>query len=60
LNSLDTQIFIKKCYYHLFIEDLRNDERIEYLSGKQSRSKKQKIDQGEFEIGLLFPSNIEK
>ena len=39
---------------------MRNDERIEYLSGKQSVLEvKNKIDQGEFEIGfIMFPSNI--
>jgi uncharacterized protein (DUF1015 family) len=44
----------------LAIEDLRNDERIEYLSGKQSvQEVKTKIDQGEFEIGfIMYPSNI--
>ncbi len=61
LESLDTQILYKKVLLPLLgIEDLRNDERIEYLSGKQSVLEvKNKIDQGEFEVGfLLFPSNI--
>lgn len=61
LDSLDTQILYKKVLLPILaIEDLRNDERIEYLSGKQSVLEvKNKIDQGEFEIGfLLFPSNI--
>ena len=61
LDSLDTQILYKKVLLPLLaIEDLRNDERIEYLSGKQSVLEvKNKIDQGEFEIGfILFPSNI--
>ncbi|MCK8140841.1 DUF1015 domain-containing protein [Flavobacterium sp. I-SCBP12n] len=63
LESLDTQILYKKVLLPLLgIEDLRNDERIEYLSGKQSVLEvKNKIDQGEFEVGfLLFPSNIEE
>lgn len=63
LESLDTQILYKKVLLPLLgIEDLRNDERIEYLSGKQSILEvKNKIDQGEFEVGfLLFPSNIEE
>jgi uncharacterized protein (DUF1015 family) len=44
----------------LGIEDLRNDERIEYLSGKQSILEvKQKIDEEEFEVGfIMFPSDI--
>ena len=61
LDSLDTQILYKKVLLPILaIEDLRNDERIEYLSGKQSVLEvKNKIDQGEFEIGfILFPSNI--
>lgn len=63
LESLDTQILYKKVLLPLLgIEDLRNDERIEYISGKQSILEvKQKIDQGEFEVGfILFPSNIEE
>ena len=61
LDSLDTQILYKKVLLPILaIEDLRNDERIEYLSGKQSVLEvKNKIDHGEFEIGfILFPSNI--
>jgi uncharacterized protein (DUF1015 family) len=61
LDSLDTQILYEKVLLPvLAIEDLRNDERIEYLSGKQSIvAIKQKIDEGEFEVGfILFPSNI--
>ena len=63
LESLDTQILYKKVLLPLLgIEDLRNDERIEYISGKQSILEvKQKIDQGEFEVGfILYPSNIEE
>ena len=63
LDRLDTQILYKKVLLPILaIEDLRNDERIEYLSGKQSILELQnKIDQEEFEIGfILFPSNIEE
>lgn len=61
LESLDTQILFNTILFPLLaIEDLRNDERIEYLSGKQSILEfKQQIDEGEFEVGfLLYPSNI--
>lgn len=61
LESLDTQILYKNVLLPILgIEDLRNDERIEYLSGKQAVTEvKNKIDQGEFAVGfLLFPSNI--
>lgn len=61
LDRLDTQILYEKVLLPvLAIEDLRNDERIEYLSGKQSiLDVKEKIDEGEFEVGfIMFPSNI--
>ena len=61
LESLDTQILYDKVLLPLLnIEDLRNNERIEYISGKQPiYDLKQKIDDGEFEVGfILFPSNI--
>jgi uncharacterized protein (DUF1015 family) len=61
LNSLDTQILYETVLLPILaIKDLRNDERIEYLSGKQSVLElKQIIDEGEFELGfILFPSNI--
>lgn len=63
LDSLDTQILYTKILQPILaIVDLRNDERIEYISGKQSVLEiKNKIDQEEFEIGfILFPSNIEE
>ncbi|MFV8327416.1 DUF1015 domain-containing protein [Flavobacterium sp. ZS1P14] len=63
LDSLDTQILYEKVLLPLLaIKDLRNDERIEYLSGKHSILEiKQKIDQEEFEVGfILFPSNIKE
>lgn len=61
LESLDTQILYKTVLLPLLaIQDLRNDERIEYLSGTQSiLEMKQIIDEGEFELGfIVFPSNI--
>jgi uncharacterized protein (DUF1015 family) len=61
LESLDTQILYKTVLSPLLaIKDLRDDERIEYVSGKQSILElKQIIDEGEFEVGfILFPSNI--
>ena len=61
LESLDTQILYEKVLLPVLgIEDLRNDERIEYLSGKQSILEvKQKIDEEEFEVGfIMFPSDI--
>jgi uncharacterized protein (DUF1015 family) len=63
LESLDTQILYKKILSPLLnIQDLRNDERIEYISGKQSMLEvKRKVDDGEFEIGfIMFPSNIQE
>jgi uncharacterized protein (DUF1015 family) len=62
-ESLDSQILYKTVLLPLFhIEDLRNDERIEYLSGKHSILElKHKIDDGEFSVGfMLFPSNIKE
>jgi len=61
LNNLDAQILYDKVLFPLLgIEDLRNDERIDYISGKQSISAiKDLIDEGEFEVGfMLYPSNI--
>ena len=61
LESLDTQILYDKVLLPLLnIEDLRNNERIEYISGKQPiHDLKQKIDDGEFEVGfILYPSDI--
>jgi uncharacterized protein (DUF1015 family) len=43
----------------LAIRDLRDDERIEYVSGKQSILELKKNDEGKFAVGfILFPSNI--
>ncbi len=61
LSSLDAQILYETVLLPILgIEDLRNDERIEYISGKQSvLDLKNKVDSEAFKIGfLLFPSNI--
>ena len=63
LESLDTQILYDLVLSKLLnIQDLRNDERIDYMSGKQSlQILKQKIDEGEFEVGfILFPCDIDE
>ena len=61
LNNLDAQILYDKVLQPLLgIEDLRNDERIEYIPGKQSIATiKELVDEGEFAVGfMLFPSDI--
>jgi uncharacterized protein (DUF1015 family) len=61
LENLDAQILYAKVLQPLLgIEDLRNDERIEYIPGKQSIATiKELVDEGEFEVGfMLFPSDI--
>lgn len=61
LENLDSQILYDKVLQPLLgIEDLRNDERIEYIPGKQSiLTIKELVDEGEFEVGfMLFPSDI--
>ena len=61
LENLDAQILYDKVLQPLLgIEDLRNDERIEYIPGKQSIvAIKEMIDEGEFEVGfMLYPSDI--
>ena len=61
LNNLDAQILYDKVLQPLLaIEDLRNDERIEYIPGKQSiLTIKELVDEGEFAVGfMLFPSDI--
>ena len=61
LDSLDAQILYDKVLFPLLgIEDLRNDERIDYIPGKLSISViKDLIDEGEFEVGfMLYPSDI--
>ncbi len=61
LTNLDAQILYDKVLLPLLgIEDLRNDERIDYIPGKESiLTIKEVIDEGEFEVGfMLFPSDI--
>lgn len=61
LENLDAQILYDKVLLPLLaIEDLRNDERIEYIPGKQSvLTIKELVDEGEFEVGfMLFPTDI--
>ena len=61
LENLDAQILYDKVLQPLLgIDDLRNDERIEYIPGKQSiLTLKELIDEGEFEVGfMLYPSYI--
>ncbi|MNX88905.1 hypothetical protein D3C86_1208960 [compost metagenome] len=61
LESLDAQILYEKVLNPILgIEDLRNDERIDYIPGKQSIvTIKEVIDEGEFELGfMLFPTDI--
>ncbi|MEO0037663.1 MAG: hypothetical protein RIQ59_874 [Bacteroidota bacterium] len=61
IENLDAQILYDKVLQPILgIEDLRNDERIEYIPGKQSiLTLKELVDEGEFEVGfMLFPSDI--
>lgn len=61
LDRLDAQILYEKVLHPILgIADLRNDERIDYIAGKQSIiTIKEVIDEGEFEIGfMLFPTDI--
>lgn len=61
LENLDAQILYDKVLQPILgIEDLRNDERIEYIPGKQSiLTIKELVDEGEFEVGfMLFASDI--
>ncbi len=61
IENLDAQILYNTVLQPLLgIEDLRNDERIEYIPGKQSiLTIKELVDEGEFEVGfMLFPSDI--
>jgi len=61
LASLDAQILYEKVLNPILgIQDLRNDERIEYIPGNQSIfAIKEIIDEGDFEIGfILFPTSI--
>lgn len=61
LDSLDAQILYDKVLSPILgITDLRNDERIEYVPGKQPVTEiKKQIDDEEFELGfILYPSDI--
>lgn len=61
LSNLDAQILYEKVLQPILgIDDLRNDERIEYIPGKQSiLTLKELVDEGEFEVGfMLYPSDI--
>lgn len=61
LENLDAQILYDTVLHPILgIGDLRNDERIDYIPGKQAiLHMKEIIDEGEFEIGfMLYPSDI--
>lgn len=61
LQNLDAQILYDTVLHPILgIGDLRNDERIDYIPGKQAiLHMKEMIDEGEFEIGfMLYPSDI--
>lgn len=61
LERLDAQILYERVLLPILgIEDLRNDERIDYIPGKQSIiTIKEVVDEGEFEVGfMLFPTDI--
>lgn len=61
LENLDAQILYDTVLNPLLgIEDLRNDERIDYIPGKQSVSViKDLVDEGEYEVGfMLYPTNM--
>ena len=61
LENLDAQILYDTVLFPLLgIEDLRNDERIDYIPGKQSVSViKDLVDEGEYEVGfMLYPTNM--
>ncbi|MFN3639673.1 MAG: DUF1015 domain-containing protein [Flavobacterium sp.] len=63
LNNLDAQILNDTILKPILgIEDVRNDERIDYLSGKQSITTiKELVDEEAFKVGfMLYPSNIEE
>jgi uncharacterized protein (DUF1015 family) len=61
LETLDAQILFDKVLQPILgINDLRNDERIDYIPGNQSiMTIKELVDEGEFEVGfMLFPTEI--
>jgi len=60
-EQLDAQILYAQILQPILgIEDLRTDERIDYIPGKQSIiTIKEVVDEGEFEVGfMLFPTAI--
>jgi uncharacterized protein (DUF1015 family) len=60
-EQLDAQILYAEILQPILgIEDLRTDERIDYIPGKQSIiTIKEVVDEGEFEVGfMLFPTAI--
>ncbi|HEX8577533.1 MAG TPA: DUF1015 domain-containing protein [Flavobacterium sp.] len=60
-ERLDAQILYEKVLQPILgIEDLRNDERIDYIPGNQSIiTIKEVIDEGGFEVGfMLYPTSI--
>lgn len=62
-EALDAQILYDRVLHPLLgINDLRNDERIEYIPGsKPVTAIKQMIDNSEFEVGfMLYPASIEE
>jgi uncharacterized protein (DUF1015 family) len=63
LDCLDAQVLYQHVLQPLLgIEDLRNDERIEYIPGNLPIvNLKTLVDEGTFEVGfMLFPSNIQE
>jgi uncharacterized protein (DUF1015 family) len=63
LKNLDAQILYDYILNSILgIEDLRNDERIDYISGKESALiMKNQIDDGDYKVGfLLYPSSIDE
>nr|WP_317632552.1 DUF1015 domain-containing protein [uncultured Flavobacterium sp.] len=61
LNKLDAQILYDTVLHPILgIEDLRNDDRIEYLPGNKSITQlKEKVDSGQFEVAfMLYPIHI--
>lgn len=61
LNQLDAQILYDTVLQPILgLGDLRNDERIDYISGQQSLTEiKNAVDSGEFAVGfMLYPSDI--
>lgn len=61
LKNLDAQILYDTVLHPILgIDDLRNDERIDYIPGKQSiLNIKELIDEGQFAVGfMLYPSDI--